>query len=64
MCSICPGADANGSAAVGVMSVDGEGEGDATVAVIPVKDYAAFVKNFGGKGTGLEELKIEDKPSS
>jgi hypothetical protein len=32
------------------------------VIVIPVKDYAAFVKNFGGTGTGVEELKIDEKP--
>lgn len=54
------GADANGSAAVGIMSLDGD-EPEA-VAVIPVRDYAAFVKNFGGTGTGLEEIKLDNHP--
>ncbi len=54
------GADASGSAAIGIMGFDGE-EPDA-VAVIPVRDYAAFVKNFGGTGAGVEELKLDEKP--
>lgn len=57
-----PGADAAGSAAIGVMNVGGEGDDADGVIVLPVKDYAAFVKNFGGTGAGLEELKVEEKP--
>lgn len=54
------GADANGSAAMGVMSTDGDqAEG---VAIIPVRDYAAFVKNFGATGAGVEEIKLDEKP--
>ena len=54
------GADPEGSAAVGVMGVDGE-DADA-VAIIPVRDYGAFVKNFGGTGAGVDELKLDEKP--
>ena len=30
--------------------------------VLPVKDYAALAKKLGGKGDGLEEVKVDDKP--
>ena len=54
------GADGDGSAAIGVMNV--EGDEPEAVAVIPVKDYNAFVKNFGGTGNGVEELKLDENP--
>lgn len=56
------GADAAGSAAIGIMSLDEDEDEPPAVAVVPVKDYAAFVKNFGGTGTGVEELRIDEKP--
>lgn len=54
------GADVNGSAAIGILSLDGE-EPEA-IAVLPVRDYAAFMKNFGGSGAGIEEIKLDTKP--
>lgn len=54
------GLDAAGSAAIGIMSVDGD-EPDA-IAIVPVRDYAAFVKGLGGTGSGVEELKLEENP--
>lgn len=54
------GLDTSGSAAIGIMSVDSE-EPDA-IAIVPVRDYANFIKGLGGTGSGLEELKLDEKP--
>jgi len=57
-----PGVNPDGSAAVALLSVDDNAGGKApAVAIIPVKDYAAFAKGFGGSGSGTEEIKIEGK---
>lgn len=57
-----PGVNAEGSAAIAILSVDeAEGGEQPAVAIIPVKDYAAFAKSFGGTGTGVEEIKIKDE---
>jgi hypothetical protein len=55
------GADADGSAALGLIG-GGEGDEPEGVAVVPVRDYAAFVKNFGATGAGVEEIKLDEKP--
>jgi hypothetical protein len=57
-----PGINADGSAAIAVLSLDdSKGGKPPLVAILPVKDYAAFAKSFGGTGAGLEEIKIEGK---
>lgn len=59
-----PGLNADGSAAVAVLALD-KGDDDEKgpiVMVVPVNDYAAFVKALGGKGEGLEEVKVQDEP--
>ncbi len=58
-----PGVNPEGSAAIAVLSVDkGEGEKAPAIAIIPVKDYATFAKNFGASGSGVEQIKIDGKP--
>lgn len=57
------GLNADGSAAVALLSVDGnDDDGEPMVMVLPVKDYAAFAKALGGDGEGLDEVTINDKP--
>lgn len=49
-----PGLNKNGSAALVLMSVDGQGEGQdgpgPMVLIVPVSNYGEFVKAFGGNG--------------
>lgn len=57
-----PGVNADGPAAVAVMSVDQpEGQEPPAVAIIPVKNYAELAKALGGKGEGVDEVKIDGK---
>lgn len=58
------GVNGEGSAALAMLSLDNEKYADhpPLVLVLPVKDYAAMAKKLGGKGEGLEEVKIEDEP--
>lgn len=55
-----PGVNPEGSAAVAVMSIEeGQESDDMAVVIVPIKDYAAFAKHLGGKGEGVEEVKID-----
>lgn len=57
-----PGFNAGGSAAVIMSSAKDEDSEGPTVGVIPVSDFAALVKALGGEpGTGVREVKVEDK---
>ena len=53
------GLNTEGSAAIAMLKVGKEAEDEPPlVFVLPVKDYAAFAKSMGGKGTGPEEVKF------
>lgn len=60
------GLNTDGSAAVAIMSLpDEDAEEDSeppAVVIVPVKDYATFAKALGGKGDGVEQITVEDKP--
>jgi hypothetical protein len=58
------GLNADGSAAVAILSLDQDDEAPPPIVlVVPVKDYASFAKGMGGSGSGLEEVKFEDEPA-
>lgn len=60
-----PGVNSEGSAAIAIMSVGDEEKGeDHSVAIVPVKDYAAFAKALGGTGSGTEEVKYSGEKFS
>ncbi|HED52821.1 MAG TPA: hypothetical protein ENJ00_01290 [Phycisphaerales bacterium] len=59
-----PGINADGSAAIAVISVENfeESEEPPTVILMPVNDYNALVTGLGGTGEGVESLDIEGQP--
>jgi hypothetical protein len=56
-----PGLSADGSAALAVLSMEGDQEKGPVVMVVPVKDFASFAKALGGKGEGVDEVKLENE---
>lgn len=58
-----PGVNAQGSAAIAVMSVEQDMNDENFVAIVPVSDYAAFAKHFNATGSGVEEVQIEGNTS-
>lgn len=59
-----PGVNADGSAALAIVgAIPEDGSEPPMVALVPVSNYAAFVQNFGGTGTGVEEVTLEDEPA-
>jgi len=56
-----PGVNADGSAAIAVISVENmeESEEPPTVILMPVNDYNALVTGLGGTGEGVESLDLQ-----
>lgn len=54
-----PGLNPQGSASFAVMDLDDGAEN--FVAVLPVRDYQAFVTGLGGTGDAIDEVQIQDR---